>query len=91
MGFGLIPEFVGRLPVVVSLDALDRHTLVRILTEPKNSVVRQFRRMFAMDNVQLEFEPDALEIVAREAFLRRSGARGLRSGLMAKRKTAGRF
>lgn len=76
--YGLIPEFVGRLPVFVNLDALDRQTLIRILTEPKNSVVRQFARMFAMDGVTLEFAPDALEIIAREAFMRRSGARGLR-------------
>ncbi len=79
LSFGLIPEFVGRMPVLVNLEALDRHTLVRILTEPRNSVVRQFTRMFAMDGVALEFEPEALEIVAREAFLRRTGARGLRS------------
>lgn len=79
LSFGLIPEFVGRMPVLVNLEALDRHTLVRILTEPRNSVARQFTHMFAMDGVALEFEPDALEIVAREAFLRRTGARGLRS------------
>ncbi len=77
--FGLIPEFVGRLPVLVNLEALDRQTLMRILTEPKNSVVRQFEHMFAMDGVALEFETDALELVAREAFMRRAGARGLRS------------
>ena len=79
LAYGLIPEFVGRLPVVVSLDALDRRTLVRILTEPRNSVVRQFQRLFAMDGVALEFEEQALEAVATEAFLRRTGARGLRS------------
>ncbi len=79
LAYGLIPEFVGRLPVVVSLEALDRRTLVRILTEPRNSVVRQFQRLFAMDNVRLEFEEPALEAVATEAFLRRTGARGLRS------------
>lgn len=77
--FGLIPEFIGRMPVVVSLEGLDRQTLVRILTEPKNSVVRQFQRLFAMDDVQLEFQPDALEAVATEAFLRKTGARGLRA------------
>jgi ATP-dependent Clp protease ATP-binding subunit ClpX len=77
--YGLIPEFIGRLPVLVSLEALTRRTLVRILTEPKDSVVRQYQRLFAMDNVQLEFETDALETVATEAFLRRTGARGLRS------------
>lgn len=79
LAFGLIPEFIGRLPVFVSLDALDRRTLVRILTEPKNSIVRQFQRLFAMDKVELSFEPDALEAVATEAFLRKTGARGLRS------------
>jgi ATP-dependent Clp protease ATP-binding subunit ClpX len=61
------------------LEALDRRTLVRILTEPKDSVVRQYQRLFAMDNVRLEFETDAMETVATEAFLRRTGARGLRS------------
>lgn len=79
LSFGLIPEFIGRLPVIVSLEGLDRKTLVRILTEPKNSVVRQFQRLFAMDDVQLEFTPDALDAVATEAFLRKTGARGLRS------------
>ena len=57
LNFGLIPEFIGRLPVLVSLEGLDRKTLVRILTEPKNSIVRQFQRLFAMDDVQLEFAP----------------------------------
>jgi len=79
LNFGLIPEFIGRLPVLVSLEGLDRKTLVRILTEPKNSVVRQFQRLFIMDGVQLEFAPDALDAVATEAFLRKTGARGLRS------------
>ena len=79
LAFGLIPEFIGRLPVFVSLDTLDRRTLVRILTEPKNSIVRQFQRLFAMDKVELAFEPDALDAVATEAFLRKTGARGLRS------------
>ena len=76
---GLIPEFIGRLPVFVNLSMLDRKTMIRILTEPKNSVVRQFQRLFAMDHVTLEFEPAALETVATEAFLRKTGARGLRS------------
>ena len=79
LGYGLIPEFIGRLPVVASLEALDRKTLVRVLTEPKGSVVRQYQRLFAMDNVRLEFEPEALDTVATEAFLRKTGARGLRS------------
>jgi ATP-dependent Clp protease ATP-binding subunit ClpX len=77
--YGLIPEFIGRLPVFASLDALDRKTLVRILTEPRNSVVRQFQRLFAMDHVTLEFTQPALDTVATEAFLRKTGARGLRS------------
>jgi len=77
--YGLIPELIGRLPVIAGLEGLDRQTLVRILTEPKNSVARQFKRLFAMDNVELEFEPGALDAVATEAFLRKTGARGLRS------------
>lgn len=79
LAFGLIPEFIGRLPVIAGLEGLDRKTLVRILTEPKNSIVRQFQRLFAMDNVKLEFEQGALDAVATEAFLRKTGARGLRS------------
>jgi len=79
LAYGLIPEFVGRLPVLTALESLDRKTLVRILTEPRNSVVRQFQRLFAMDGVELHFEADALEAVATEAFLRKTGARGLRS------------
>jgi ATP-dependent Clp protease ATP-binding subunit ClpX len=79
LNFGLIPEFIGRLPVFMSLEGLDRKTLIRILTEPKNSVVRQFQRLLAMDDVVLEFEPAALDAVATEAFLRKTGARGLRS------------
>ncbi len=79
LAYGLIPEFIGRLPVFASLNALDRKTLVRILTEPKNSIVRQFQRLLSMDRVTLEFEPEALDAVATEAFLRKTGARGLRS------------
>jgi ATP-dependent Clp protease ATP-binding subunit ClpX len=79
LAFGLIPEFIGRLPVFVSLNALDRRALVRILTEPKNSIIRQFARLFTMDKVTLEFEPESLDAIATEAFLRRTGARGLRS------------
>ena len=79
LNYGLIPEFVGRVPVVVSLEALDRQVLVEILTGPKNSIVRQFQRLFAMDDVALEFAPDSLSAAATEAFLRRTGARGLRS------------
>lgn len=79
LNYGLIPEFVGRVPVVVSLAALDREALVEILTRPKNSIVRQFQRLFAMDGVELEFESESLAAAATEAFLRRTGARGLRS------------
>lgn len=79
LAYGLIPEFIGRLPVYVSLEALDRQSMVEILTRPKNSIVRQFQRLFAMDGVKLEFQPEALEAAATEAFLRRTGARGLRS------------
>ena len=77
--YGLIPEFVGRVPVVVSLDALDREVLVEILTRPKNSIVRQFQQLFAMDEVELEFEPESLMAAAKQAYMRRTGARGLRS------------
>lgn len=79
LSYGLIPEFIGRLPVVVSLHALDRRALVRILTEPKNSIVRQFQHLLALDNVALEFDTDAFDAVATAAFLRKTGARGLRS------------
>jgi ATP-dependent Clp protease ATP-binding subunit ClpX len=79
LAFGLIPEFVGRLPVIVSLHALDRQSMVEILTKPRNSIVRQFQRLFAIDGVELKFELDALDAAATEAFLRRTGARGLRS------------
>ena len=77
--FGLIPEFVGRLPLVVGLDALDADSMVRILTEPKNALVRQFERFFAMDDVRLEFTPEALQAVAETALAEKTGARGLRT------------
>ena len=77
--FGLIPEFVGRLPLVVGLDALDSDSLVRILTEPKNALVRQFEQFFAMDRVRLEFTPEALQAVAETALAEKTGARGLRT------------
>jgi len=77
--FGLIPEFIGRLPVVASVNNLDRDALVRILTEPRNALVKQYQRMFEIDGVELEFEDDALEAVADQALLRKTGARGLRS------------
>ncbi len=77
--FGLIPEFVGRLPIVVALDALDEEALVRILIEPKNALVRQFKKFFELDGVELEFGEDALREVAQMAMARKTGARGLRS------------
>lgn len=77
--FGLIPEFVGRVPVVVSLDALDKNALVEILTEPKNSLVRQYQAMFELDGVELEFDQDALESIADKSLERKTGARGLRA------------
>ena len=79
--YGLIPEFIGRLSLVVSLNSLDRDDLVRILTEPKNALVRQFERYFAMDGVDLTFTDDALEAVADEAIRLKTGARGLRTVL----------
>ncbi|MSQ82510.1 MAG: ATP-dependent Clp protease ATP-binding subunit ClpX [Myxococcales bacterium] len=77
--YGLIPEFVGRLPVVVSLHELDEAALVSVLTEPKNALIRQFRRMFEMDNVELKFTEAAIAAVARKAIARKVGARGLRA------------
>jgi len=76
---GLIPEFVGRLPVVVTLEALDEDVLVSILTKPKNALVKQYQKFLDMDNVKLEFEEDALRVIAKEALKRNTGARGLRS------------
>ncbi len=77
--FGLIPELVGRLPVVATLEELQEDTLVRILTEPRNAVVKQFQKLFEMEDVELEVTPDALTAIARRAIKRRTGARGLRS------------
>jgi ATP-dependent Clp protease ATP-binding subunit ClpX len=77
--FGLIPEFVGRLPVIGTVRSLDEEALVRILVEPKNALVKQFRRVFELDNVELELTEDALEAVAQQAMLRGTGARGLRA------------
>ncbi len=77
--FGLIPEFVGRVPVVVTLDQLDEETLVSILSKPKSSLVKQYKKLFEYDNVELEFEEDALREVAKEAMARNTGARGLRA------------
>jgi ATP-dependent Clp protease ATP-binding subunit ClpX len=77
--FGLIPEFIGRLPVIATLDELDEEALVCILKQPKNALVRQYTKLFHFENVKLEFTDDALRAVAREAMKRKSGARGLRS------------
>jgi ATP-dependent Clp protease ATP-binding subunit ClpX len=77
--FGMIPEFVGRLPVITSVHNLDREALIQILTEPRNALVRQYRRLFELDGVDLEFTDDALEAVADQAILRGTGARGLRA------------
>ncbi|MBO9663285.1 ATP-dependent Clp protease ATP-binding subunit ClpX [Dokdonella sp.] len=77
--FGLIPEFVGRLPVVATLEELDETALVKILTEPKNAITKQFKRLFEMEGVELEFRPDALNAVASKAIKRKTGARGLRT------------
>ena len=77
--FGLIPEFVGRVPVMVSLDLLDEDALVKILTEPKNAITKQYQKLFELDDVKLEFTPEALEEVANLAVKRKIGARGLRS------------
>jgi ATP-dependent Clp protease ATP-binding subunit ClpX len=79
--FGMIPEFVGRVPVTVTLDALSEDDLVKILVEPKNALVKQYQRIFALDGVALEFQEDAIRAVAREAVSRNTGARGLRSVL----------
>ena len=77
--FGLIPELVGRVPVTVSLDLLDKEALIRILTEPKSSLVKQYQKLFSFDHVKLTFEPDAVEAIAIKAMERKTGARGLRS------------
>ena len=77
--FGLIPEFVGRVPVVVALDSLDEEALVRILREPKNAIIRQYQALFSLDEVELEFTEDAVREVAKKSFERKTGARGLRS------------
>ncbi len=77
--FGLIPELVGRLPVVATLEELQEDTLVRILTEPKNALVKQFQKLFQMEEVELEIQPGALTAIAKRAIKRRTGARGLRS------------
>ena len=77
--YGLIPEFVGRLPVIATLDELGESALVRILTEPKNAIVKQFQRLLSFDNVRLRFTDGAYSAIAKEAIRRKTGARGLRA------------
>ena len=77
--FGLIPEFIGRLPVIVTLDELSEDALVRIITEPKNALLKQYQKLFRLDNVELAIEPEAIRAVAKKALERKTGARGLRS------------
>ena len=77
--FGLIPEFVGRVPINVALDGLDEEALERILTEPKSAIIKQYKKLFEYDDVELEFEPEAISLIAKQALERKTGARGLRS------------
>ena len=77
--FGMLPEFAGRLPVITSVHNLDRDTLIQILTEPRNALVKQYKRLFELDGADLEFTPDSLEAIADQALLRGTGARGLRA------------
>ena len=77
--FGLIPEFIGRVPIHVALEGLDRDALVKILAEPKNALIKQYKKLFGFDDVELSFEPDAIEAIADQAFEQKTGARGLRT------------
>jgi len=77
--YGLIPEFVGRIPVIASLEELTTEDLVKILKEPKNALIKQFQKLFAMDNIDLHFTDGAIEAIAEEAQKRKTGARGLRA------------
>ncbi len=77
--YGLIPEFVGRLPVVATLEELDEDALVKILTEPKNAITKQYQKMFEMEGCEIDFRPDSLISVAQKAMDRKTGARGLRT------------
>lgn len=79
MKYGLIPEFVGRIPVMVSLDELDKEALIRILTEPKNALIKQYQKLFEVENIELEFKNEALDAITEQALSRKTGARGLRS------------
>jgi ATP-dependent Clp protease ATP-binding subunit ClpX len=77
--YGLIPEIIGRLPVIMSLDNLDRDALKRILTEPRNAILRQYEKMFEIDGIKLEIEPEVLDLIVDTAIKEKLGARGLRS------------
>jgi ATP-dependent Clp protease ATP-binding subunit ClpX len=77
--FGLIPEFIGRLPVLTMLTELDEHELIHILTEPKNAIIKQYKKLLAIDGVELSFEKEALRMLAQQAIKRNTGARGLRA------------
>ena len=77
--FGIIPELIGRLPVIASLDMLDKDALVRIIKEPKNAILKQYKKLFEIDGVTLDVEDDAIEAIAQKALDRKTGARGLRS------------
>ena len=77
--YGLIPEFIGRMPIIATLDDLDEKSLVKILLEPKNSLIKQYQRLFEFENVELEFQKDAVTEIAKKAISKKTGARGLRS------------
>jgi ATP-dependent Clp protease ATP-binding subunit ClpX len=77
--YGFIPEFIGRLPVLAALEPLDKASMIRILTEPRNALIKQYQKMLALDHVELEVTPDALEAIASRALLSRTGARALRT------------
>ena len=79
--FGLIPELVGRLPVTTVLDELNADAMLKVLTEPRNAIVKQYQKLFAMDDIQLTFQPEALEAVVALAMKRKTGARGLRAAM----------
>ena len=77
--FGLIPEFIGRLPIIVTLEELTEDALIRIMKEPKNALIKQYKKLFELDHVELEIEEEAVTAIARKALERKTGARGLRS------------
>jgi ATP-dependent Clp protease ATP-binding subunit ClpX len=77
--YGLIPEFIGRMPIIATLDDLDEKSLIKILKEPKNSLLKQYKRLFEFENVELDFKDDAIAEIAKKAISKKTGARGLRS------------